>query len=64
MQKEMTRLGTGMFSRRRRTRFVYECPRCHKKFRRVEYNPRLNKHKDKNGNRCICTVATLIERKY
>lgn len=30
----------------------YECPYCHKRFRRSKMNSRLNKHKDKNGLPC------------
>ena len=30
----------------------YECPFCHKKFSRTKMNPKLNKHKDKNGYDC------------
>ncbi len=32
--------------------YVYECPVCHKKFRRKKQNPKLNKHKNKSGWDC------------
>ena len=41
--------------------YVYECPVCHKKFRRKKQNSKLNKHKDKSGWDCPGRTGWLVD---
>lgn len=45
------------------TKYVYECPLCHKKFTRSSFNSSLNEHKDKNGYSCPGRTGILVEIK-
>lgn len=37
--------------------FVFECPVCHKRFKRTKYDAKLNPHKGQNGYKCYGTYG-------
>lgn len=41
-------------------KYTIECSYCGKRFRRSTYNTRLNKHKDRYGNRCYGRVGFIV----
>ena len=53
-------------SRRAQTRsalavqYTLECPYCNKRFKRPNYDTKLNEHKDRYGNRCYGKVGYMV----
>jgi len=40
--------------------YQVECPYCNKRFKRKAMNTKLNKHKDKYGNKCYGTIGYMV----
>ena len=40
--------------------YTVECPYCNKRFKRSKYDPKLNEHKDRYGNRCYGRVGYMV----
>jgi len=45
-------------------KYVIECPVCGKRFTHKTSNPKLNKHKDKQGYPCYGRIGYIVETKY
>jgi len=45
-------------------KYVIECPVCGKRFIHKTSNPKLNKHKDKQGYPCYGRIGYIVETKY
>jgi len=37
--------------------YIFECPVCHKRFKRTKYDAKLNQHKGRNGLKCFGRVG-------
>jgi len=44
--------------------YIIECSYCGKRFRRSEYDTKINEHKDKYGNRCYGRIGYIVNTIY
>lgn len=69
-QTRMSRMGRAPQAKRTAARpfgqvtYVYECPMCHKKFRRNRMDSHLNAHKNDMGWPCPGRMGYIVDTKY